>query len=81
MRAVIAALLFVVSVAPASAVENSKTVAVRERINKAWDVRIEKIRNKQIEAKCRTEAKKKHYAIRFNKRRAFVRDCIEQARH
>ena len=82
MRLALAVLLVAaVAVAPASAVDKAKVLEVRERINKAWDVRIEKIRIKQIESKCKAEAKKKYFAIRFKKRRAFVRDCIEQARN
>ena len=81
MRLVIAAVLAAATAAaPARAVEKAKAIEVRDRINKAWDAQVEKIRQVQIEARCKSEAKKKYLAFRFKKRRAFVRDCIEQAR-
>jgi hypothetical protein len=78
MRLALAVLLVVAS-ASAAAAESAKVSVARERINKAWDERIEKIQNARIEAGCKAEAKKTYTAVHFRKRRAFVRDCIEQA--
>jgi hypothetical protein len=80
MRLVLATLLVAAAVVPAEAQDAPrKADQARERINKAWDARLEKIRNMQIESKCRAEAKTQYSAIHFRKRRAFVQDCIAQA--
>ena len=52
---------------------------VRERINRAWDEGLKRIWLRQIEAGCKADAKKQFSAIRFNKRRAFVGQCIAKA--
>jgi hypothetical protein len=80
MRFIFAVLFVVAAAAPAGAMDKSKAADVRNRINKAWDERLDKIWLARTQAACRAEAKKKYWAIRFKKRRAFVRDCIEQAR-
>jgi len=86
MRLALAVLLVVAAVVPISAQENPKGSAEvrRERmdkVNKAWDAQIERMRNAQIAAKCKADAKKQYSGIRFNKRRLFVKNCIEQARN
>jgi hypothetical protein len=85
MRLALAILFVVAAVVPIGAEENPKGSADvrRERIdkvNKAWDAQIEKIRGAQIAAKCKADAKKQYSAIHFKKRRLFVKNCIEQAR-
>ena len=63
-----------------SAQENVKRgQQVRERINRAWDEGLKRIWLRQIEAGCKADAKKQYSAIRFNKRRAFVDQCIAKA--
>lgn len=80
MRLVLATLLFAAVAVPAGAQDTPrKPDQVRERINKAWDARLEKIRDMQIESKCKAESKKQYSAIHFRKRRAFVQDCIAEA--
>jgi hypothetical protein len=75
------ALLFVVAVAaPAAAVEKANSaVSARERINKVWDEGLKKIWFRQIEAGCKADAKKQYSAMRFNKRRQFVEQCVDNA--
>jgi hypothetical protein len=85
MRLACAFLIAIAAALPAGAqdmrnYEPRKADQVRDRINKAWDARLERMRASQIEAECKAKAKKQYWAIRFNKRRAFVQDCIEQAR-
>ena len=80
MRFLLAVLLVVATAAPASAADKSKAAEVRERINKAWDERLDKMWLARTQAACKAEAKKKYWAIRFRKRGAFVKDCIAQAR-
>jgi hypothetical protein len=80
MRLIFAVLFVVAAAAPAGAMDKSKAAEVRERINKAWDQRLDKMWLARTQAACKAEARKKYSAIRFNKRRAFVQDCIEQAR-
>jgi len=64
----------------AAALENAKRgEQLRERINKAWDEGLKRIWLRQIEAGCKAEAKRQYSAIRFNKRRAFVDQCIAKA--
>ena len=80
MRIALAVLFVVATAGPASTIEKPSGAAeLRERINKVWDERVEIIRNKQIEIGCKAEAKKHYSAIRFKKRRMFVKDCIDQA--
>jgi hypothetical protein len=52
---------------------------VRDRINSVWDEGLKRIWLRQIEAGCKADAKKQYSAIRFNKRRAFVDQCITKA--
>jgi hypothetical protein len=52
---------------------------VRARINRTWDEGLRRIWLRQIEAGCKADAKKQYSAIRFNKRRAFVEQCIAKA--
>jgi hypothetical protein len=80
MRHVFAILFVVAAAAPASATDKSKAAEVPERINKAWDERLDKMQLARTQAACKAEAKKKYSAIHFRKRRAFVQDCVEQAR-
>jgi hypothetical protein len=80
MRFALAVLLLVAATAPSGAADEPKnSLKARDRINKVWDERLAKIRDNQIEAKCKADAKKQYAAIRFKKRRLFVQDCIEQA--
>ena len=52
---------------------------VRGRINNVWDEGLKRIWLRQIEAGCKADAKKQYSAIRFNKRRAFVDQCMAKA--
>lgn len=80
MRLALAVLLVVAAAAPVSAMEKVKrSIEVRERINNVWDERLKKTLHARIEASCKAEAKKNYSAIRFNKRRVFVEQCIEKA--
>jgi Tfp pilus assembly protein PilV len=79
MRFILAVLFVVAAAAQADAMDQSKAAEVRDRINKAWDERLDKMWLARTQAACKAEAKKKYSAIRFRKRRAFVKDCIEQA--
>jgi len=81
MRLVFAVLFVVAVAAPAAALENAKSAveARRERINKTWDEGLKKIWFRQIEAGCKADAKKQYSAIRFNKRRQFVEQCVDNA--
>jgi hypothetical protein len=81
MRLVLAATLVLAAVAiPANAqTAPKKADQARERINKAWDAQLERIRNAQIASKCKAEARKQYWAIRFNKRRMYEQDCVAQA--
>ena len=49
--------------------------ADRGRVQKLLNVRI----RKQIEAECKRKAKKFYSAIHFQKRGAYVKDCIEHS--
>jgi hypothetical protein len=81
MRFVLAAMLLLAAVAIPADAQNAptKTDRSRDRINKAWDAQLERIRNAQIASKCKAEAKKQYWAIRFNKRRMYEQDCVAQA--
>ena len=90
MRLALAVLFVVAAVMPIRAQEiqqeNPKSSAeVRrdriDRVNKGWDAQIERMRGAQNAAKCKADAKKQYSAIHFKKRRAFVKNCIEQARN
>jgi hypothetical protein len=77
--AVLAMLIFAI-IEPVTAQENVKRgEQVRERINRAWDEGLKRMWFRQIEAGCKADAKKQYSAIRFNKRRAFVKQCIAKA--
>jgi hypothetical protein len=52
---------------------------VRGRINNIWDEGLRRMWLRQVEAGCKADAKKQYSAIRFNKRRAFVDQCIAKA--
>jgi hypothetical protein len=82
MRVLLAAVLLTAAAAPPASAQNAPTKAdrSRERVNKAWDAQLERIRTAQIASKCRAEAKKQYWAIRFNKRRMYEQDCVAQAR-
>jgi hypothetical protein len=85
MRLALAILFVVAAIVPIGAQENPKSSADarRERmdkVNKVWDAQIERMRGAQIAAKCKADAKQQYSAIHFRKRRAFVKNCIEQGR-
>jgi hypothetical protein len=82
MRLVLAATLLLAAIAIPAGAQNApkKADQTRERVNKAWDAQLERIRNAQIASKCKVEAKKQYWAIRFNKRRIYEQDCLAQAR-
>jgi hypothetical protein len=81
MRHILAVLFVVVAALPAGAVDQPKSTSEprRDRINKVWDAQLEKIRNRQIAAGCKAEAKKRYSAIHFKKRRMFAERCIDEA--
>jgi hypothetical protein len=85
MRSVLAVLLTILAAAPAAAQDmrnpepQKKFEQARDRINKALDARLEKMRNAMVESKCKAEAKERYWAIRFNKRRKYQEDCVAQA--
>ena len=81
MRLPLAALLVIVVAAIPAGAQNapSKSERGRERINKGWDAQLERMREAQIASRCKAESKKQYSAIRFNKRRMYVEDCIAQA--
>ena len=64
-RAIAVALLALFAVSPAAAAPKQKSS--------------ETIWHERIEAGCKADAKKYYSAIHFQKRRAFVRRCIERA--
>jgi hypothetical protein len=80
MRHILAILLVIAAAAPASAVDQPKSTGElrRDRVNKVWDTQLEKIRNRQVAAGCKAEAKKRYSAIHFKKRRMFAERCIEE---
>lgn len=80
MRRAAVVLLVAFAVAPSGAQEKVRSSSeIRDRINKAWDERIERILRARIEADCKAETKKAYAAIRFNKRRIFLAECIRKA--
>ena len=81
MRLLLAAVSAIVAAATPAGAQNAakKSEQVRERVNKAWDAQLEKMREAQINSRCKADAKKQYWAIRFNKRRMYVEDCIAQA--
>ena len=80
MRLALAVLLVVAAAAPAGAQQKARSSSeARERINKVWDERLQRMLHARIEAGCKAEAKRNYSAIRFNKRRMFVDECIERA--
>ena len=81
MRLPLTILLLLASLASVGAQEPAKnTFAVPDRVNKAMDERIARMRNAQIQADCKAEAKKQFPGIHWRKRRAFLASCIEQAK-
>jgi hypothetical protein len=88
MRPALAFLFLAASVVLAGAEDSPKgsdllrqRMLIQQKINKGWDERLEMIRSKQIAAECQAEAKKRYAAVRFKKRRAFVKNCIDSASH
>jgi len=81
MRLLVAvSIVIVATAAPADAQSApTKSDRARERINKAWDGQLERMREAQIAAACKGEAKEHYSAIRFNKRRTYVANCITEA--
>lgn len=51
----------------------------RTRLNKQWDERVARMQRALIENQCKEEAKRTYSAVRFNKRRQFVDECIQRA--
>jgi hypothetical protein len=76
MHLVLAIVLLVMTPATLSAQEKSKAAATRDRVNTMWDERLARMLRAHVTAECRTEAQKTYSAIRFNKRRAFVDECV-----
>ena len=81
MRLLLAAAAVIITAAIPTGAQNApgKSERLRERINKGWDARLEKMREAQIASKCKAESKTQYSAIRFNKRRMYVENCIAQA--
>jgi ERCC4-related helicase len=81
MRLLLVALPVIIAAAAPAGAQSApnKSEQVRERINKAWDERLEKMREAQIASRCKADSKQQYSAIRFNKRRIYVEDCIAQA--
>jgi hypothetical protein len=76
----LAMLLVFALISPATSVEKVKRGdQARARINAAWDEGLRRIWLRQIEAGCKADAKNQYSAIRFNKRRLFVEQCIAKA--
>ena len=78
------AILFLTVVAPAIAQQNTQdriksAGEARDRINKVWDERLAMMLRARIESQCKAEAKQAYSAIRFNKRRTFVDECVSKA--
>ena len=82
MRLVLAATLMLAAVAiPAERPERAQESRSGPRPHQQdWDAQLERIRNAQIASKCRADARKQYWAIRFNKRRKYEEDCVAQAR-
>ena len=53
---------------------------IQERFNKGYDVQIETA-NDRIEARCKSEARRRFSALHPLKRRRFIKDCIARAKH
>ena len=87
MRTVLALLLLMASGVLAEAQDSPKgtdilrqRMLIQQKVNKGWDERLDLIRTQQITAECQAEAKKRYAAIRFKKRKAYVKNCVESAR-
>lgn len=76
MRLVLAVVLLVLAVGTLGAQEKSKAAATRDRVNKMWDEQLARMLRAHVTAQCREQAKQAYSAIRFNKRREFVDECI-----
>jgi hypothetical protein len=76
VRFVLAVVLLAMAPATTGAQEKSKAAAARDRVNTMWDERLARMLRAHVAAECRAEAQKTYSAIRFNKRRAFVDECI-----
>ena len=80
MRLALAVFLVALGPATLSAQEKPKGLGAKyERANKMWDERLSRMLRAHIEAQCKDEAKKAYSAIRFNKRRKFLDDCVSKA--
>ena len=76
MHLVLAIVLLVMAPATLGAQEKSKAAAARDRVNTMLDERLARMLRAHVTAECRAEAEKTYSAIRFNKRREFVDECI-----
>lgn len=80
MRLALPVLLVSFAATPALAQDNPwGPNDARTRINKAWDERIARMQRALIENQCKEAAKQAYAAIRFNKRREFVEECVKNA--
>ena len=79
MRIALVILVAICAVPSSSAMGQSKSSEVRERVNKVWDDRLNRMLQAKIQADCRAEAEKAYSAIRFKKRRTFVEECVQKA--
>ena len=76
MHFVLAAALLLLAPVTLGAQEQSKAAASRDRINKLWDEQLARMLRARVTAQCREEASQAYSAIRFNKRREFVDQCV-----
>jgi hypothetical protein len=79
MRLTLAAVVLVLASTPLAAQDRAKVTAALDRFNKQADERLARMRRVHIESECKAEAAKAYSAIRFNKRREFVDDCVRNA--
>jgi hypothetical protein len=86
MRPGLTLLFLVASVALVQAQDSPKgthilrqRMLIQQKVNKGWDERLDLIRSQQVAADCKAAAKKRYSAVRFKKRRAFVKNCIDNA--
>ena len=84
MRLAFAALFVVAAVVPVSGQQKPKNsddvlrqrILLQERFNKGWDIQTES--RQDLVARCNAEAKTHYSAIRYKKRRMFVKECINR---
>ena len=81
MRLLVAVSIVIVTAAVSAEAQDApkKSERARERVNKVWDAQLDRMREAQIAAACKGEAKEHYSAIRFNKRRTYVANCITEA--